>query len=1017
MSKSAKNGQIEGILVLLVAVIGLFWSFWNKYNYVFFGLWESFMINLDTILIGLAVLLAIPFFIWILMVGFQFYFYLHRYSIIETRKVILSRDDTTDPFEVAKFIDSVNGMLLTRFPLTGWFTGFHHFVWEQGQRSGQKYIHLSAPGPILDQICSSLQSVYQNIRFETIERRKNEPVPKEYLQLRLQRDWIYPLQSLKNYQKSISEAFFASLDNIEEDVKFQVVMTPLSLHRQNKLIKLHDEFEMKYNQEEEGDSGSGLGMGRQKELKASFENRGKGLFKCEVRIVSVSKEARQSVIGSMAEASSENRLIPELLPNWLLRSAMKRFWWRWWMEAAMPSILLGPKVKLSSFHLATLLQLPSMRLRVSGLERSASRRVPLPTGIPDNKADSFMIAENGKPISILEIDRYLNMLFIGLHGSGKTKAMTDYAAPVLKDPEQSSVIVIHDRGDAEAFLDRIPPDKKTYVIDLSRPSDYGLNVLADDGVQADTLSGNLLSSFRTAYGRSAVGDQSGDFLQQSFLALRKVRDTHDRWKRAIPVIDFRHMRDMLVDDDFRESVMNDLPDGSSIKKYWTTQFSNLRESHNTYVNKVAPILNKYNTLLASERVEKILCHPSPLTLRKIIREEKAAIILYTGKNEVGQETSMLMCNMLMSLLFQAISSQADIPQEERVQVNLFLDEMHGYANDALKEILQESRKYGARTTGATLSLSSIEDPNLQKVFKQLFGHKVIFRNNDMDEADAWAKSFAQLYSNFIGLRDEDQDRVRIGTDDILQMKRFHAVCRLTVNGEVKEAFIAQTIKDKENPGWRNHHPWPERKDIQLHEVKIPELTPEEQSKLGVNNKKDETAKKVNPKETKIRELKGISSQIDSETTEVKEENKKEVYPAIGSLSANKVRGIIQDMGIPYLEAKIYLNEFMNAMDGKTTRETDRNLRKFLQSKWDPKDEVEESKSESDVKKEWPKIGTVKPQKVEEIVEKIGISYEKAIPLLLEADKEIQERKAAGETIKSQPEIIRQKLRQPKNESA
>jgi hypothetical protein len=97
------------------------------------------------------------------------------------------------------------------------------------------------------------------------------------------------------------------------------------------------------------------------------------------------------------------------------------------------------------------------------------------------------------------------------------------------------------------------------------------------------LAGNLLSSFRTAYGNDAIRDQSGDFLLESFHALRKERETHEYWQKAIPIIDFRHMRDMLANDDFRQRVIADLPEGTSIHRYWHNQFQRLLDVKSIYI--------------------------------------------------------------------------------------------------------------------------------------------------------------------------------------------------------------------------------------------------------------------------------------------------------------------------------------------------------------------------------------------------------------------------------------------------
>lgn len=875
-----KNSTVE-IQILLFALLigGVFLLYQEKNNWL-----HSFMKHRE-LLFGLFLLfLIILFLVWIFPTISCMYFYLKRSREMKLVEIVLSRDDTTTPEEMMKFFEFVNGALLTEFPLLGFFKGFDHFIWEVSvdNHERSKTIRLAASKYLLDQVSANLQSVYQNIQFIPLNMEVGKQVPVEFLQFRLSRKWYFSLDAATDYQKSIMESFLSTLDGEVGKTTLQVVINPYSLSKQWSLSK-------------------------KAEKKQSTEYRGGSIFQCEIRMFTDSEQHKKAVIANLAESNAQNRLIPETLLNFWLRKLFRKVWWHHFVEKRMPSLLLGPKVTLNALQLSTLFQLPTMKVRVSGLNRSSSRRVPSPTGIPKNYEHSFLITENNEFVSMPEDMRFQNTLFIGMQGVGKTTALLHYAAPVLRKLDDASIIVSHDRTDIMKFLSYIPPEKKLYIIDLSRPSEYGLNILADDHVPADTLSGNLLSSFRTAYGNDAIRDQSGDFLLESFHALRKVREEHEYWREAIPIIDFRHMRDMIANDDFRQRVIADLPEGSSIHGYWHTQFQKLLDVRSVYLNKVAPILNKYNTLLQSERVEKILCHPNPITLRKVIREEKAVFMLYTAKHEVGEENAKLFANMLMSLIFQAISSQADLSEEKRTQVHLFLDEVQGYANSALLTLLQEARKYGARTAGATLSLSSIP-PELQKPFNQLFGNKVIFRNNDLEEATKWSRSFAQLYSDFVSLRDEDQDRVRVGTEDILSLKQFYAVVKMTVDGEPKDAFLAKTIESdhRENPSWRESRTWPhEDPTLKVPVIRVPILT--SASENNTNLAGNTTTSKNNRSSKRG----------------------KEVYPSIHGISSTSVRKIVTELNISYDQAMVFLGEAAEELERKKARRGVQSLLKGL----------------------------------------------------------------------------------------
>jgi hypothetical protein len=1018
-SSGSKKGRFGAEAMIIVFALGSLWFLIREYESVFDSLGEVLQ---PYLWIGVSL-------IGVLVVGIvllwcnRLIHYFWRMDRMVTVRVELSRDDLAEPFEVMKFFDSVNGALLGPFEWMGFFTGHNHLCWEMGKRNGQYYIELSAPEEDVESIQNSMQSVYQNVKFSRVdgEEAVSRCFPDSALQMRLLKHWFYPLQTLKNYQKSITESILTQMDSVSEDeqIGFQVVMVPLSVRKQAKLEKLQQKFERKHSRKSAEDPADpGMGKIEQKELNASIEGRGKGFFMCEVRMFATGKVQLDGLIGVLREASQENQLIPERYISYLIRLLFKKQWWNWFVKRRMPAILLGPKFRISSFNLATILHLPTARLRVSGLKRSLSRRVPVPVGVPNSKEEGFLIASNGQYVSVPDKMRYQNMLIIGLHGSGKTTALRSYGAPVLKRMDQASVIVLHDKGDARQFLAYVPPEKKVYIIDVAKPGEYGLNILADDHIRADTLAGNLLSTFRVAFGDEAVQAQSGDLLQQSFLALRTVRDLHPRWKEAIPRIDFRHMRDMIAKPDFREKVANDLPPDTSIYDYWHSQFKLMEKSQNVYVNKVLPILNKYNALLHG-RLEKVLCHPNPITLHQAIREEKAVVVLYTAKHEIGQANAYLFANMLMSLLFQAISSQADILEEQRVKVNLFLDEVQGYANDALLQMLQESRKYGARTAAATLSLSSIPS-RLEGPFKQLFGHKVVFRNPDMEEADKWQKNFAPLYSNYISFRDDDQDRVRVGADDILNLKRYHCAVKIDVTGEPLETFMAQTIAndDRAHQEWIEDHGWPEeKKDLKILPVRAPELSSKETKAKKTKDVKEEPPSKVADRPNENSSVDKVEDKAPAPIVE------KKIYPSIAGVSAAKVQKIVEELKLEYDQAKrwldeaaeeiqnrkmkrgivVFLEEFLRQKKEKTLSEG--KDQKLLNLQTAPEQEERPGCAADD----WPSVGGLKPEKVAEIVSEFGFSLEECYEKLVLADKEIEDKKANGVKITSRPQIIRNYL--------
>lgn len=125
----------------MVAVIGLIVAgVWFSRDQIWAWFLQKVDQNLGVILtIGVILLSAVILF-FVLPAVSKLFFYFRRQSMMQKVEIVLSRDDTTEPFEVTKFFDSANGMLLSKFPWMGWFMDHDHLVWEYTTDHGNKGI-------------------------------------------------------------------------------------------------------------------------------------------------------------------------------------------------------------------------------------------------------------------------------------------------------------------------------------------------------------------------------------------------------------------------------------------------------------------------------------------------------------------------------------------------------------------------------------------------------------------------------------------------------------------------------------------------------------------------------------------------------------------------------------------------------------------------------------------------------------------------------------------------------------
>jgi len=133
----------------------------------------------------------------------------------------------------------------------------------------------------------------------------------------------------------------------------------------------------------------------------------------------------------------------------------------------------------------------------------------------------------------------------------------------------------------------------------------------------------------------------------------------------------------------------------AIRDFFTYHFkddTSLRPSKSAVSKKLQSL---FNTFAFDEMVNS----PETLDLENAINEGR--IILFNlSKGRLGDEASEAFGRLVVATVQGLALRRADIPEGERVPINLFIDECQNYLSPATIAILEEARKYGVCLTMA-----------------------------------------------------------------------------------------------------------------------------------------------------------------------------------------------------------------------------------------------------------------------------------------------------------------------------
>jgi hypothetical protein len=233
---------------------------------------------------------------------------------------------------------------------------------------------------------------------------------------------------------------------------------------------------------------------------------------------------------------------------------------------------------------------------------------------------------------------------------------------------------------------------------------------------------------------------------------------------------------MYVDKKYRKRIVDNIKD-PVVKAFWTDEYANYNEKYRTEA--IAPIQNKVGQFLSSAIVRNIVGQPkSTIDLREIM-DKKKILIMDLSKGRVGENNSALLGSMLVTKLQLAAMSRTDIPESERSDFYLYVDEFQNFATDSFATILSEARKYRLDLIVGHQYIAQLENEKSTKVRDAIFGNvgtMIIFRIGAAD-AEFLETEFAPIFT----------------PTDLVNLPKYYIILKLMINGVASDPFSAVTL--------------------------------------------------------------------------------------------------------------------------------------------------------------------------------------------------------------------------------
>lgn len=297
---------------------------------------------------------------------------------------------------------------------------------------------------------------------------------------------------------------------------------------------------------------------------------------------------------------------------------------------------------------------------------------------------TFKASVRDRWLSLSQPDRRRHMYVIGQTGSGKSTLLGNC---ILQDVLAGRGLAFIDpHGDsAELIIDSIPKSRVRDVVYFN-PSDtdfpLGFNPLrgVPNHLKA-VATANLISAFRSIW-RDSWGPRMEHILSNTIAALMEHPETQGISLLAIPK--------MLTEDRFRRRVLRHVDD-PIVSAFWKNEFSAYSNRQRAEV--ISPILNKIGAFTRNPAMRNILGQSKNTFDLSYIMDNRKILMVNLSKGVLGEDMTNLLGSLLVCAIQQEAMKRASIPENEREDFHLYIDEFQNFTTDAFDSIVSEARKY------------------------------------------------------------------------------------------------------------------------------------------------------------------------------------------------------------------------------------------------------------------------------------------------------------------------------------
>ena len=211
-----------------------------------------------------------------------------------------------------------------------------------------------------------------------------------------------------------------------------------------------------------------------------------------------------------------------------------------------------------------------------------------------------------------------------------------------------------------------------------------------------------------------------------------------------------------------------------VKRFFAIEFADWSEKFDT--DAIIPLVNKLGQFLSDPLLRNIFGQKqNKIDISELMNQEKI-ILINLSKGRIGEENSSFFGSMFLTKIKQAGMERASIPEADRKDFYLYIDEFHNIVTQTFENILSEARKYALNLTIAHQYIGQLIS-QVQHAVLGNTGSIICFRVGGED-AVKLKPEFAPIFD----------------VKDMINLAVAEFYIKTTIDGESYDPFSAETLR-------------------------------------------------------------------------------------------------------------------------------------------------------------------------------------------------------------------------------